>query len=183
MKKTKYIETKNQLIAEIEKTLSPVLEKVGERLLDDLREQISKDTYKYDYYPNKRYYTKSIYQEDDDNYSSFPTGEFIEAWKVTKGKNKKDSIIQIKYDAKRMSRVAHRSIVDNRDARWYLDRILNVDGYTSPLMVGSFEEGTIRPVSKLRKPYWDNFIKKIKSKSLISKYMKQEAKKLGITLK
>lgn len=156
---------------------------MGEKLLNDLRDQIDMDVYKHEYYPNKRYYTESIYQEEDDDYSSFPTGEFMDAWKTSSKKRERVSIIEISYDASRMSKRAHQSIVTGQDVRLYLNKILNVDGFTSSLEVGSLENGTLRPVSKIRKPYWDNFIKKIKSKSLISKYMKQEAKNQGITLK
>lgn len=164
---------------------------MGEKLLDDLRDQIDKDVYKNEYYPNKQYYEESIYQEEDDDYSSFPTGEFMDAWELDTYKNAtflkvKGSVISISYDPSNMSADPHRSIVHKKrrkgkDMRLLLGRILNVNGYTSSLMVG--KGGSRRHVSKLRKPYWDNFIKKIKSKSLISKYMKQESKKLGITLK
>lgn len=186
MRRTKYIETKNQLIAEVEKTLKPVLDRVGERLLEDLQEQIENDVYFYDYFPNMRYH--GVNSWDEEYGFAQPTFDFLEAWKVVSSKLQKNSLIEIKYDAKNMSTKAHKSIVTKKNMKWQLNKILNVDGYTSGLMVGSIgneEMGikpTIRNVSKLRKPYWNNFIKKIKSKSLISKYMKQEAKKLGVNL-
>lgn len=160
-------------------------------MLDDLRNQIDKDVYKNEYFPNKRYYEESIYEEEDDNYSSFPTGEFMDAWDLDTYKNasflgSKNAVVVISYTSSKISSDPHRSIIHKKgkkgkDVKLYLDKILNVNGYTSSLMVG--KGNNRRNVSKLRKPYWDNFIKKIKSKSLISKYMKQEAKNQGITLK
>lgn len=193
MRKTKYIETKSQLIAEVEKTLKPVLEEVGKNLLYDLEEQIKKDIYLNDYFPNMRYY--GVEMEDEEYGEAQPSLEFLYAWSsktIKSGRYKNSSTIEIKYDPSEMTKKFHKSITDGRDVRKWLHKILNVDGYTSSLMAGQPEQidelgkiikpSTLRPVSKLRKPYWNNFIKKIKSKSLISKYMKQEAKKLGVNL-
>lgn len=188
MKRTKYIETKQELTAEIMKLTKRALNKLGDKLLDELSEQILKDTYNADYMPNMVYYGGKY---GDDNYGFYePTYEFLEAWNKTinASKAKNESSISIGYNPKALSAKPHRSIVTGKDVRKNLANMLDVEGYTSSLEVGSMGnpemgiEATIRNVSKYRRPYWKNFMNKLRKRGLMRKLIQQSAKEEKLKL-
>ena len=70
----------------------------------------------------------------------------------------------------------------------YIADILNVDGFTSYLQFGRppgkfshNDPGTLRHVSKMRKPYWDNFMREMRGGS-VRKWIKEKAQRQGLNI-
>lgn len=159
-------------------------------MLNQLQEQILKDVYYYDYFPNMQYYGGEGEGYGDPSYGWHePTFEFLEAWvkETIKARKGGESSISIKFDPKMLTKSVHKSLEDGRDVRRYLAQILNVDGYTSGMTVGSIGnpergiEDTVRNVSKLRRPYWNRFVAKMK-KGTFRNIIKKQAAAKGIKL-
>ena len=179
MKRARYITSQSQLRVELAKELKPVLKKVGEKMIEELKVQIFKDTYTVPFtqeykhpLPNKRYHKGS----------KMPTFQFLNAWKskVSRG-NTPNITIEYSPDGIFQEGV-HDSIVDGLDTTNDLDKILNVDGFTSSLSVGAFEEGTMRHVSKKRRKYWDRYVDRMR-KGVVRQLIKETAKQQGLNLK
>lgn len=175
MKRLKYIKNKQDLRAVIQQEFSEVFDDVANRMMERLDEIIVRDTYTYDYYPNKRYWGGN----------GTPTFEFRESWKKTNDLGINNLSVGIEFDPSGISH-AHDSIIkyggNPLDVSTFLAELLNVDGYTSSLAwMNSKGEGVM--VSKRRKPYWDNFIKEMTKGGKIRSWIKQEALAKGLNVK
>lgn len=144
---------------------SKVIEKVSKDMLFILKEYINDETY--DPLPNAYYY----------NGSGKPTFQFREAFEFTQIENKiKQVVTELFYNWQEMSydpdTFLHGSPW-NGDMRQQLADILNVDGSTG------FS-------TKIRKPYWDDYIKEMFDQNGLTKlfdvYMRQEFGKQGIII-
>lgn len=175
MKRAKYIRNQSGLKAILDEKFKPILKKIGEEVVDELKNQIFKDTYFNEYYPNK------VYASGSYGFAS-PTFAFLNSWKSISMTRGSSPFVKIYYDPKRND--LHTSYVTGEYVTEYMDEILNVDGYTSGLMTQFVREGeTPRYVSKRRKPYWDNFEKRMTGGGVMRKIIKQKAKENGINLK
>ena len=136
MKKLGYIKNKDSLIAKLRKDMKPVMKDTGDIMMEDLQEQIKKDVYMNDYFPNIQYYGGD-YSEYGEQPEAYPTFEFLYAWDLGINKKGDSPSIEIKFDSKVLSKKPHRSLTNpSFDPRKYLAEILNVDGVTSGLQVG-----------------------------------------------
>ena len=189
--KLKYtIKNSGQLRTVIKAEIEKALEKISDKAMGDLDDIIMKDVYLNDYFPNIRYYGGSFYDEEVLRGTYEPTWQFREAWKKTISSESEKTSLSIFYDPNYIEKDAHKSILNDRDISQWLDRILNVDGYTSELEFGrppgtldANDPGTLRHVSKLRKPYWDNFLVKMVREGKIREWLKQELKSQGLDVR
>lgn len=138
-----------------------VIESVSEIILKKLQDNIWRDTYMSDYYPNVEYYGGS----------GKPTGQFVSAFQWSR----------IFYSIKKLTRELYYDPSDMKydpdtylhgskvggDARESLADILNVDGYTSSWNW------------KKRKPYWDNTIRELFEGKIIEKEFQKALKQYG----
>lgn len=184
----KYIRNSGDLRAIVNAEVERALEKVGDKALRRLDEIIVRDIYAYEYFPNVRYVSGGGTNQRDSNgeqiRSAQPTFQFRKAWlkhiEKVFGNNKSE--LSIQYDPTKIGD-SHNSIVDGQDVSEWLDEILNVDGFTSPLSVGSMERGNMRNVSKYRQPYWDNFMKEMTQGRKIRQWLKEELNSQGLDVK
>lgn len=181
----KYFKTSEELKIIINGEVSEALQVVGDKALERLDEIILRDVYTYDYFPNIRYY--GGFAGGANEGFEQPTFEFRYAWeKFIEAKMGGTSELSIKYDSSQVGS-AHNSIVTGTNVSKYLAQILNVDGFTSGLMVGipagvlsSSDAGTQRNVSKYRQPYWTNFMKEMSQGRKIRNWLKAELKSQGL---
>jgi len=174
MKRLKYVKSIKDLEAYISKEMTPVMDKVGEKMVEILQEQIQKD----------------VYTQENNVYER--TFDFLDAWHYRVLKNKGNPKIRLYFVPSALGEDAHRSLVDGSDPRKNLANILNLaymnpdsdeefnttPGWTSSLMAG----GDIRHVSHFRRPYWTRFLNKMTRRQGIRNLIKEEAKKKGINL-
>lgn len=172
-----------------------VIEAVIERMMDELERQIMKDVYEHDYFPNLDYLGGRTGLDENTN-EAMPSFEFLNAWTKNALKQSLTSVSGgFGYDPSKMSHSGwqHGSVKTGQSVIENMADILNLaymgykEGYTSGLEVGSpAEEGikgdTLRPLSKLRRPYWENFIAKMFDQGYIEKWIREEAKKQGFPL-
>jgi hypothetical protein len=154
-----------QMMTMMSDVASNVIKRVSAVMLNDLKERIWEDTYMP--LPNIWYY----------NDTKTPTSQFKNAFKFDDiQQNLNEVVTELFYDWASMSydpeTYLHGS-PSGGDMREQLAEILNVDGTTG------FS-------SKMRKPYWDNFIKEMFDEGGLEKlfdmYMKDEFKKVGLTI-
>lgn len=188
----KYSRNKQELIAQINQSLEGIFNGVGEKALEELRNQIEKDVYGGIPTYNQQYYGGK-YGDDMAGFHE-PTYEFLDAWNFRTAKNMGNPKITLYFVPSSLDKKAHKSLVDGSDPRKNLADILNNaysgygDGYTSSLAVGGGIDGMtgaeIPPtmVSKFRKPYWTRFLKRLTKDGLMRKLIKEEAKKIGLDL-
>jgi len=189
MPRAKYIRNKQELIALLNVEMEKTLNKVVEAMEGELKNQIEKDTYQADYFPNIQYYGKTSMDDDGSGQlDAYPTFEFLDAWKKNAGVDPTSGrpSVSIEFDPNKLSAMPHRALKGGHDVRKNLADILNLayegyePGYTSGLMVGrpegtiaSDDPGTMRNVSKFRRPFWTNFIKRMTTGGIIRKLIKE----------
>jgi hypothetical protein len=173
MKRLKYVRNIQDLEAYISKEMMPVMEKVGDEMLEELKKQINKD----------------VYTEPNVVYNR--TGDFLKAWNYRVLKNKGNPKLKVYFVPSALNKKAHQSIVDESDPRVNLAEILNLaymsensdelnetPGWTSGLMTGD----GVTHVSHFRRPYWTRFVNKMTRRDGIRKLIKEKAKNAGINL-
>lgn len=173
----KSIKNEYQLKVVLLSKMDDVIDRVVDKMLKALKDQIISDTYRNEYFPNVFYHDGT----------GHPTGEFLESWDTRDIRKTMKSVTgEIFFNPSKLSidksSWLHGSLVrGGTDARKNLADILNLaymgytDGWTSGLMAGNG-----RHFSKLRKPYWDNFMRKMFDEGQIDKWMRQEMKAIGL---
>ena len=189
LKRLKYARNKQELTTYIQAEMAEVLNDVGDEMLGRLDEIIVRDVYTYDYFPNIRYWglTKFDVEDNAGFLAAQPTFQFRDAWRKEIGTGNPASV-SIKFDSSQIGK-EHNSIIEpKRDVSEYIADILNVDRFTSDLQFGRppgkfshNDPGTLRHVSKMRKPYWDNFMREMRGGS-VRKWIKEKAQRQGLNI-
>lgn len=190
MKRLKYAKNKQELRAYIQQEFTEVFDDVVDKMLVRLDEIIVRDVYTYDYYPNIRYWglTKFDAEEGNGITGAKPTFQFRRAWKKDNASTTETPSVGIKFDQSEIGS-EHNSIIKRTSMAPFIAEILNVDGYTSELQFGippgtrsSTDPGSLRHVSKIRQPYWDNFVKEMR-RGRVRKWLKEAALAKGLDVK
>lgn len=168
-------------LSKLNSVIEEVLESVSKRVLDALKQHIYKDTYKFEYWPNRMYHSRGA----GDGY---PTFQFLDAWKLSEMKRTVSGAVkELFYDYSGMDFEAESWLHGSRwgDARENLAEILNVAGYTSSLMVSSVVGHYVpndRPFSKFRAPYYDLFITDMFAKGELQSIFVEEFAEMGFII-
>ena len=156
--------------------MNDVLAKVGTEIKKELQQQIMQDTYSP--LPNKEYFGETFNSEGYG--SAYPTWEFYYAWKkrTKKGVGTNPGSIEIYYDPSNFTEGVHDDF-DGNNMKDELPSMLNQDGWVGSTVAGF--NGGLHDVGKNRKPYWKNFIEKMKG-GIVRNLIKQKASENGIKL-